>query len=257
MKRLFTDIYSVNGFLLIAASLILISLSYILNRGDLSTAAVIISSVACFVIGIFVFTFSGGDEADIGFVNLLSSQPSINICRISGDLGLKGMAHFLPSNGEGSPLSQFIPVGSFVDLPVIRDASFSLKPPRGMNLIPSGYPLLCELQEKYSWTPVNDIDQLKTGLREVCEDIYRLADQTEVTYHEGTFTLVLHNFRYIGCCKTIRSSAAPVCCRINPCPVCSMLACMVSESLKKPCTFDLSEPEKGDLTLGIRVIDTP
>jgi hypothetical protein len=257
MKRTINDTYILNGFFLIAASLTLIILSYITYRGDLSTAALIISGVACFVLGIFMFTISGSEETTNEFVNLLPVQLSINICRISSDLGLKGIAHFIPSTGAVSSPIQFIPVGSFEGAPVIGDSCFSLSPPRGMNLTPSGYLLFSELQQKYDWSPVDDVNQLKIGLKEVSEDIYQFARQADITYNDGMFIIVLHNFRYIDCCNKIRSLAAPVCCRINPCPVCSMLACMVSESLKKPCTFDLMDPHNCDLTLGIRIIESP
>jgi hypothetical protein len=255
MKRVINDTYTLNGFFLVVASLTLIILSYITYRGDLSTAALIISAVACFVIGIFMFTLSGDKETDNGFVNLLPVQPSINICRISSDLGLKGVAHFIPSKGDGSLPVQFIPVGPFDGLPAMQDCTFSLSPPRGMNLVPSGYPLFHELLQKYAWSPTDDIDQMKTGLREVSEDIYHLASHTDITYSEDILILVLHDFRYIGCCNAIRSLAAPVCCQTNPCPICSMFACMVSECLKKPCKFDLMDMDNQDLTLGIRVID--
>jgi hypothetical protein len=255
MKHVFNDTYTLNGFFLVVASFILIGLSYITYRGDLSTAALVISAVACFVIGIFMFTLSGDKETYCGFVNLLPVQLSINICRISSDLGLKGVAHFIPSQGEGLSTVQFIPVGPFDGSPTTQDYTFSLSPPRGMNLIPSGYLLFNELLQKYAWSPTDDIEQMKTGLREVSEDIYQLASHMDITYSEGILVLVLHNFRYIGSCTTIRSLAAPVCCQTNPCPICSMFACMVSECLKKPCTFDLMNPGDHDLTLGIRIID--
>jgi hypothetical protein len=254
MKRRTHNSYYLNGFLLIAASVILITLSYVLHRGDLSTAALVISSVGCFITGIFMFTLSGGEHADIGFVSLLPVQASINICRISGDLGLKGVAHFIPSAGEEVPVFQFIPAGSFEKVPEYTDSSFSLAPPGGMNVIPTGYSLFLELKQKFSWVPQDDRDHLMRGLKEVSEDIYQFTNRADITWNEDTFRIVLHNFRYIRCCRAIQTTAAPVCCRTNPCPVCSLLACMVCESLKKPCTFDLVKYDHNDLILGIKVI---
>lgn len=249
------DIQILNGLLLIIAAAVLIGMSFIVHRGDLSTAALIVSGVGCFLLGIVMFALSGGERISPRLVSLLPVQATINICRITGDLGLKGTAHIIPSSGEGTTPVQFNPVGAFTIPPGPRDSSFSLSAPWGMSIIPSGYPLLKELQQKYEWSPAPDNGHLSTALKEVSEDIYQFTRLAIVTFNESLLTIVLKDFRYIDCCKEIRSSSAPVCCRTNPCPVCSLFACMVSESMKKPCAVELVDIEKGDLIVGIRVLD--
>jgi len=251
------DIQIVNGLLLISAAAVLIGMSFIVHRGDLSTAVLIVSGVGCFLLGIVMFAMSGGERISPRLVSLLPVQASINICRITGDLGLKGTAHIIPSAGIGTIPMQFNPVDAFSIPPGPRDSSFSLSAPWGMSIIPSGYPLLKELQQKYDWSPVQDPGHLITGLKEVSEDVYQFTRLASVTFNESLLTIVLKEFRYIDCCKEINASSAPVCCRINPCPVCSLFACMVAESMRKPCTIELVDQEKGDLIVGIRVFDAP
>ncbi len=251
------DIQIVNGLLLICAAAVLIWISFIVHRGDLSTAALIVAGVGCFLLGIVMFAMSGGERISPRLVSLLPVQASINICRITGDLGLKGTAHMIPSSGVGTTPMQFNPVGAFSHPPDNRDTSFSLSAPWGMSIIPSGYPLLKELQQKFEWSPVQDIGHLSTGLKEVCEDIYQFSSLATATFNESLLTIVLKDFRYIDCCKEINVSSAPVCCRINPCPVCSLFACMVAESMRKPCTLELVDQDKGDLIVAIRILDGP
>ena len=251
------DIQVVNGLLLIIAAAVLIGMSFVMHRGDLSTAVLIVTGVGCFLLGIVMFAISGGERINPRLVSLLPVQASINICRISVDLGLKGTAHIIPSSGEGATPVQFNPVGAFSFPPGTSDSSFSLSAPWGMSIIPSGYPLLKELQQKFDWSPVQDQGHLMTGIKEVSEDVFQFSRLATVNWNESLLTIVLKDFRYIDCCKEIKISSAPVCCRINPCPVCSLFACMVSESMRKPCTIELVDQEKGDLTVGIRVIDTP
>ncbi|MEI7432620.1 MAG: hypothetical protein WCJ93_00045 [Methanomicrobiales archaeon] len=257
MKRYFYDGYRINGSLLLVGAIVLIMLSTILNRGDLSSAVLVVSGVGCFVIGIFMFTLSGGERFDQGLVNLLPVQSCITICRISGDLGLKGIAHFIQSNDNGGEVFQFNPVGAFEKIPMTEDYCFSIASPRGMILTPSGYPLIKALRKEYDWTPSEDTRTLVRGIEEVCVDIYQVAASTEVLLNEDVITVVLYDFRLLRCCREIRASASPACCQINPCPICSLIACMVTESLKKTCSFELIEPDNRNLTLGIRVLLTP
>jgi hypothetical protein len=251
------DIQILNGLLLFIAAAVLIGMSFIVHRGDLSTAVLIVSGVGCFLLGIVMFAISGGERINPRLVSLLPVQASINICMITGDLGLKGTAHVIPSAMEGTPPIQFNPVGEFSLPPGTHDFCFSISAPWGMSIIPAGYPLLKELQEKYDWSPVQDPGHLLTGLKEVSEDVYQFTRLATVTRNESLVTLVLKDFRYIDCCKEIKASSSPVCCRINPCPVCSLFTCMVTESMRKPCTIELLDQQKGDLIVGIRILDIP
>ena len=257
MKWRNLDIRVMNGLLLFIAAAVLISMSFITHRGDLSTAALIVSGVGCFLLGVVMFAISGGERINPRLVSLLPVQASINICRITGDLGLKGTAHLIPSAGEGTTPMQFNPVGVFSLPPDSRDSSFSVSAPWGMTIIPPGYPLLKELRQHYDWSPVQDLGHLTTGIKEVSEDVYQFSRLATVTCNESLVTIVLADFRYIDCCKEIKTSSAPVCCRISPCPVCSLFACMVSESVRKPCTIEYISQEKGNLIVGIRILDTP
>ena len=93
--------YFLAGLLLVATAAVLIAIALLTNRGDITSAAVVICGMACAVTGIFILTFSGGEPIDPGLVGLLPAGDLMNICRIQSDLGIKGNAHFLPPRITG------------------------------------------------------------------------------------------------------------------------------------------------------------
>lgn len=255
MKKIVTPRFLSCGLVLVIAAVVLILLSFVLHRSDISTAALVICGTACFVLGIFLFTLSGNEGTGKDVENLLSPQSTINVSRIIGDLGLLGRAHFLPSQGTKDTVSLFIPVGPFEGAPKEEDTTFSLSPPRGMTLVSPGNGLLQILRKKAGWSPQDDPEHLRLSLKEVIEDTFAFSPLIETNWNGVTLTITLHDFRWIGACREVRKEATPSCCMTYPCPVCALIAGMASECLRKPCTFDLMDVRSRDLTLGIRVVD--
>ena len=88
--------YFIAGLLLLATAAVLITIAFVTNRGDITSAAVVIAGMICAVTGIFILTFSGGEPIDPRLVGILPAQDLINVCRIASDLGITGNAYFLP-----------------------------------------------------------------------------------------------------------------------------------------------------------------
>jgi hypothetical protein len=90
----------------------------------------------------------------------------------------------------------------------------------------------------------------------VAEEVYHIVASTDVVFDRDLFTITLHDFRYISGCAAVQRDASPACCRMNPCPVCSLFMCMVASSLNLPCTIEQADmsPKGDDLNVAIRVV---
>ncbi len=114
MKIPLTGKYDTAALVLLAAAALLIGTAYLTNRGDITTAAVVIAGMVCLLTGIFLFILSGGEPIDPRMVGLLPVQGCINLCRVASDLGIHGSACFLPPRLTGSDrVMQFIPVSTY------------------------------------------------------------------------------------------------------------------------------------------------
>jgi hypothetical protein len=256
MTRLHFNKYYLNGTVLMTAAVALLGIALLTNRGTLTGAGLVIAGFASFLVGIFFLTYSGGEPVDPSFVSLLPVQDRINICRVMGDLGINGVAYVLPENRETGSLRQFNPAGAYQKPPVGDDHSFRLTPPVGMNTLPSGFPLYRQLVEAYGWTSPSDPLHVALGIKEVTEDVYRMADRADASFDQDLFTIRLNDFRYIAGCAAVQKEASPVCCRMHPCPVCSLMMCIIAENLNVPCTIEQTEIDQtsGTLTLMVRIL---
>ena len=245
--------YYLNGTVLMGAAVVFLGIAFVTNRGDLSSAALVIAGFASFLLGIFFLTYAGGEPIDPSFVSLLPVQGCINLCRVASDLGISGAAHVIP---ERDTLVQFNPAGTFHVPPPGQDYSILLQPPGGMRIFPSGLPLYNQLLGKYAWSRPSDPSGVARGIQEVAEEVYLLARTAEAVFSQDLFTITLHDFRYISGCAAVQRDASPACCRMNPCPVCSLFMCMVASSLNLPCTIEQADmsPQGTDLTVAIRVV---
>ena len=251
--RLPLNKYDLNGTVLMGAAVVLLGVAFIANRGDLSSAVLVIAGFAAFLLSIFFFTYTGGEPVDPVFVSLLPVEGCINLCRIAGDLGISGVAYVIP---EGTTLSQFNPAGTFYATPPAEDKSFSLQPPLGMRTHPSGLPLYRQLVGKYAWSSPSDPPGLARSIKEVAEDVYHLAASSEAAFDQDLLTLTLFDYRYISGCAAVQDLGSPICCRMYPCPVCSLFMCMVAGSLHAPCTLEQADisPKGDNLTVIIRMV---
>jgi len=219
------------SLLLIGAAVVLIALALITNQRDLTTAAVVLAALVCLVTGIFLATLSSSEPLDIRYMSLLPVQGCINLARACADLGISGNATLLPAGKDGRTRTvQFNPVSVYGGEPVTGDSFVAGPGAAGLVTVPSGEPLLLEVRERHQLVIPADPAALLDLIREVGVDLLEVADRIRNERDERTITVMMEGYRLIGGCLAI-SAESPRCCSTHPCPVCSLVACLLAEGL--------------------------
>ena len=98
------------ALVLIIMAGVLITTAILTNRGDFTSAALVMAGLVCLLTGIFFATLSGSDPLDLRYLGLFSVQGSINLTRTCADLGIQGNACFIPKGRDGRTRTmQFLP----------------------------------------------------------------------------------------------------------------------------------------------------
>ena len=216
---------------LIGAAVILIALAIITNQRDITSAAVVLSALVCLVTGIFFATLSSSEPLDTRYVSLLPVQGSINLARVCADLGISGSAAMIPAGRDGRARTvQFNPVSDYDGGAVSGDSFVAGPAAAGLVTVPSSEPLFLELRKHHQLVIPSDPDALLDLIREVSVDLLEVADRVSNERGERTITVTMEGYRLIGGCMTL-STESPRCCTMHPCPVCSLLACLLAEGL--------------------------
>jgi hypothetical protein len=215
------------SLVLIAAAIVLVLIAILTDRRDLTSAALVVSALVCLITGIFLATLSSAEPLDIRFVSLLSVQGCINLCRVCADLGIAGNAVFLPpSRDRQDRIMQFIPVSTYDGAPLQGDSFVIVPGSAGLLVVPAAAPLLREIRERHQLVVPQDVTALSDVIREVGEDLLEVADRVTTDMGDTTITVTLEGYRLIAGCMAVQAES-PRCCLVNPCPVCSLVACLL------------------------------
>jgi hypothetical protein len=86
-------------------------------------------------------------------------------------------------------------------------------------------------------------------IREVGEDVLEVADRVTAQQGSSTITVTLDGYRLIRGCMAV-SAESPKCCTANPCPVCSLIACLLAEGLKETLLVEhcSADPDRQSVT---------
>lgn len=213
------------ALVLIAAAVLLILVSILTDRRDLTSAALVIAALACLITGIFLATLSGPDPLDAAIFGLLPVQGSITITRVCAALGITGNAVFLPPSEErGGRILQFVPVSAYAGkADGIGGEPFPLPPgPSGLLAEPAGAPLMTELAGRHGLAIPADPSLAPDIIREVLVDLLEVADRATTTVSGTSVTIRAEGYRLAGGCRAM-GRESPRCCIVSPCPVCSLL----------------------------------
>ena len=165
--------YFLAGLLLVATAAVLITIALVTNRGDMTTAAVVMSGMICAVTGIFILTFSGAEPIDPWLVGMLPVQDLMNVCRIASDLGITGNACFLPPRVTGETrVMLFNPVSTYPGGRVQTGDSFPLSGPTGLVTVPPCDPLLRNLKKRNTLPKAENKEEVTRLLREILPRYY-------------------------------------------------------------------------------------
>ena len=249
MKR-YND-YILASAILIAAAAVLLTVTLFTARGDLTTATLILAGITCFITAIFILTLYKGEPFDAQFTNLLPVAAMLDLCRICADLGVQGNGVTIPTKAEltGHQVMHFIPVSTFRHPEIRDDFSFVLDAASpGVLLVPGGYPLFSLLQEKFSLQISRDEAEMLTAVDVVCREVLEVADRVEAVRTGNVIAVTLHHYLLFPGCAAVRKES-PRCCTVFPCPVCSLVLCMLAAGLGKPCTIDTVTADEKEKTV--------
>jgi hypothetical protein len=231
------------SLVLVAAAVILVAVAILTDRRDLTSAALVISSMVCLITGIFLATFSSTEPLDIRYMSLLSVQGCINLCRLCADLGISGNACFLPAGRDGrTQTMQFIPVAGYDGSAVQGDSFVATPTAAGLVTVPSGEPLYREIREQENLVIPKEMPDIAALLREVGEEVLEIADKVTTDTDGDVVTVTMEVYRLIGGCLAV-SAESPKCCTTNPCPVCSLLACLLAEGTGRVVQVEHCSPD--------------
>ncbi len=235
--------YFMAGLLLVATAAMLIVTAFVTNRGDITSAAVVIAGMVCAVTGIFILTFSGGEPFDPRLVGILPVQDLITICRIASDLGITGSASFLPPRLTGDTrVMLFNPVSSYLGNHVPSGDSFPQSGPPGLITVPSCDPLLRDLKKRNTLPKTDNKEELSRLLRETISGIFEFAPDISSQWQEKTLTITFLRYRFIDSCQLI-ARESPRCCSIHPCAACSLCGALIAENMDTAVTLDQCTPD--------------
>ncbi|PWR71755.1 hypothetical protein ACKUB1_15955 [Methanospirillum stamsii] len=229
--------------LILSAGLLFI-ITWISGRNDLTNATVIISALILFLTGLIIFTFQKNSLVEGEWASLFHVQETINLSRITSDLGIMGHAIFIPETEEKTKIIfQFIPVSTYKKGELTGDSFVTGTGGTGLLIDPSGKPLKEYLDKKLKLHIPDNDDEIFSLIREIIEETLELTEKTLVQKTGESFIISLQGFQMINGCFAIHEES-PACCLINPCPISSLIGMILAEGKNQPFTLERCSPKK-------------
>jgi hypothetical protein len=258
------DKYNAAALSLLAASAIFIAIALLLNLGDLTTAALVMSGLVCAMVGIFTWAFSGTAPVDPELVGILPAQGCINFCALTHNLGVGGHAFFLPPQYTGEPrVMQFNPTSTQEGFEVLagkkgRQGSLRETGPAGLVTQPSCDHLIRDLRTRNALVIPEKKEELSSLLGEAVEDVFKFAQRISVTWEESKIIITFHRYPFIYGCKKI-AGEYPACCVMSPCPACSLCGALIAEGIGRIVMLDQCSVSAGteDVTAVFSIVPLP
>ncbi len=242
--------YGVAAALLFAASAISLGVALLTDRGDISSAALVLSGTTCFLAGVIFLSFSREDPPDPRYISLLPAGGMIAVTRLCADLSVTGNACFIPGQ-QGHYGSMVVPAGEAV--PPLPKEDFSyIHAPGGdaVLLYTSSGPVLSVLSRTNGFVLPSTADDLPTAAKDLYCSLLEVADTVEVRNDGSTVTFVLGRFRLIDGCLLVRGESPRVC-TVYPCPVCSFAGLLAASSTGRTCRIDQTDPDRKNMTMTV------
>lgn len=222
---------------------LLISIALLTNRGDFTSAALIIAGLICLLVGIFFVTLTTNDPIELHYISLLSVQGSLNFIRLCADMGIQGNACFIAKGrGERAKTMQYLPVALYRGEPLPMESFVTETNTAGLLIEPSCAPILARLEKKEHLAIPQDIPSLHALVRELGVDVLDIADEIRSTNEGDIVTVFMSNYRLIDCCRAM-AGESPRCCILNPCPICSLFATVFAEGTGKVIQIERCSPD--------------
>lgn len=237
---------------LLGLSILILIVTIFTNRGDITSATLVLVAFASFFGGLFVISFHRANPVSRETAALLPIPGTISFARICADLGIQGDARFLPMDPSfPSEVMQFNPVSAYSPVGITSDYSFYIhEHTKGVVSLPAGYFLLRHLKQKCALRMPDEEEGIFEVIREAGEDILDIADRVGARRSGDDIIVEFTQYHlFSGCMEVWKES--PKCCTMAPCPVCSLMGCLLSTGLKKTVriTNITPDPETESITL--------
>ena len=243
MKFLFTNKNYRAAIALFVMAAILVAAAILTNRGDFTSAALVIAGLVCLLVGIFLVTLSESDPLDLRYIGLLPVQGCINLARLCADMGILGNACFIAKGRAGrTKTMQYLPVAAYNGEPLPMESFVTETGTAGLLVEPSSAPLLALLREKEHLVIPEDIAALHGLVRELGVEVLEVAEQTTSSNEKDIITITMDDYRLIAGCRAMTRESSR-CCITNPCPVCSLYATIFAEGTGRVIQIERCTPD--------------
>jgi hypothetical protein len=251
MKGRTINYIEIASIILIGAAVALIALSVYMRQDTLISTVYVFLGVGSFISGTFAYTLSKGDPFDPAVANLLVVQEHLNLCAAYRRLGVLDSAIYAPQGGDAPPVVVVMPIAA---------ADGSAEGEGRYTETPSGMPLLEHLQTQNLLVVPTQETEVLAVIKEALVDNLELAEGVEVrhvghpTLTGDSIAITISGYRLFESCKRIRE-VRPRCCTSHPCPVCSLILCILVKGLGRRMRINeiALDPKKEALT--IQVVD--
>jgi hypothetical protein len=245
MKFLTTNPFFPAGLVLVVTAAILIITAVLTGRNDLVSAALVLAALTCLLTGIFLSLLSTGDTVNARYAGLFAVPGSISLTRVAADLGIVGNACIIPAGVNGMTCTmQFIPVAEYDGSPLSMDTFVASPTAAGLLTLPSGYHLMQKLEHEDALVIPREIPAVADLIHEVAAGVLEVADRVTVEEDELLVTVTLEEYHLLSGCRAM-AAESPKCCTTSPCPVCSLVACILAEGTGKVIQVERCSPGPG------------
>jgi hypothetical protein len=151
----------------------------------------------------------------------------------------------LPAGKDGrTKTMQFIPVANYEGSPVQGDSFVTGQDTAGLVTVPNGEPLFREIREREHLVIPHGLADTLLVVKELGEGVLEIADHVTAEADGPVITVKMEGYRLIGGCRAV-TTESPRCCVTNPCPVCSLFACLLAEGTGNVVQVERCIPEVG------------
>jgi hypothetical protein len=230
------------ALVLIVTAGILVIVVVLTGRNDLVSAALVLAALTCLLTGIFLSLLSTGDPLDSRYTSLLAVPGCISLSRVAADLGILGNACIIPKGVNGmSSTMQFLPVAEYDGSLLLPDTFVATATAAGLLTVPAGYHLLRRLENEDQLVVPREIPAIGDLLKEVAVEVLEVADRVTVAEDDQLVIVTMEEYRLFSGCQAM-AAESPKCCTTNPCPVCSLYACILAEGSGKVVRVERCNP---------------
>jgi len=217
--------------LLVILSLILLVAAFLMMQSEATASVLFLSSLSCFIGSNVLVCFSREDPIDSRIVNLLLLKNQVNLCILFSERGVKGTSLIIPpADGHALPM-QLVPFAPQepAEEGTMQDPGKGPDPlPAGILISPPGLPLLQYLIREFHFSVPRDESLIGEAITEICVDLLEIARDVQVHTETPFLSVRLAGYAFTSVCDAMHREH-PGCCTRMPCPVCSLLACVIAE----------------------------